>query len=834
MADGAGGVPGPLSEGAGDPPEDPDVTIDRQGRSIAPSTLDPLRGEILAWLREDRSTSTEAITRRLASHDPEVGEETVRRIVAELQRLLPPLGDSEGDLAGEPASEVRTPADPSPQPVPDEDGVLDLRRPGFFLNRELTWLNFNFRVLREADDERTPLLERVRFLAIVSSNLDEFFMKRIGGLKQQVGAGLDRTTCDGRTPQAQIDECYGLIHELSRRRRRILRQLTHLLREEGIELCSHDELSVAQQIALRRIYIDRYHPLITPQATDPAHPFPFISNLSPNLLVTLRYPGELELRLARVKLPVGPGVPRFVKLDDSDTFVPLESVIEGNLDLLFPGMVVEHVEMFRVTRNANTERDEESADDLIALIERELRDRKFAPVVRLQVSEGMSVRHRGMLAAELGLDEHADVFFVEGMMGMSDLMEFARLPRPDLTDRPHYPADHPELLSDRNIFHLVRDAGSLLLHHPYTSFTSSIERFLAEASSDPKVRAIKICLYRTSADTPVVDYLIDAAQNGKQVTVVVELKARFDEAANIRWANRLEEARINVTYGVMGLKTHCKVIQVVRQDFDGLRRYLHFGTGNYHAGTARVYSDLGLFTCDRRLGEDLTELLNYLTTGYKLRRSYAKLLPAPKLCRQALLKKIEREIELSTPSSPGLIQFKTNALEDPEIVRALYRASMGGVQVDLLVRDTCRLRPGIEGLSENVRVVSIIGRFLEHSRVYHFRNGGDEELFIGSADLMRRNLNDRVEVLVPIEEQSLREDLKMFLELQLTDPRCAWDMQPDGSYVQRRPEGDSGASSARGCQDRLIDLHQKREKKKTRLKRRHPRGLDRPRTPSPG
>lgn len=730
-------------------------------------------------------------------------------------------GKSDGGDAGEIL--VRTPADRVPPPKADEAGAHDLEAPAYFLNRELTWLNFNFRVLQEANDERTPLLERVRFLAIVSSNLDEFIMKRIGGLKQQVGARLDFTTVDGRTPQEQIGECYEPIDELNRRRSRIWRELGLRLRKKAINVCAFEDLDEEDQAELRCVFVERYYPLITPQATDPAHPFPFISNLSLNLLVSLRYPGDAELRLARVKMPVGAGVPRFLRTENSATFVPLESVMEGNLDLLFPGMEIENVEQFRVTRNANTERDEESADDLLALIESEVRDRKFAPIVRLQVSEGMSVPHRTMLAAELGLDEHADVFDVPRMMGMSDLMELALLDRPELAYRPHFPANHPEFTSGRSIFHIVRDAGSVLLHHPYQSFTTSVERFLAEASSDPKVRAIKICLYRTSAATQVVDYLIDAAQNGKQVTVVVELKARFDEAANIRWANRLEEAGINVTYGVVGLKTHCKVIQVVRQDFDGLRRYAHFGTGNYHAGTARMYSDLGLITADRRLGEDLTELLNYLTTGYQFRRVYSKLLLAPKICKQAILEKIEREIEVGTEDAPGLIRFKMNALEDPDIVRALYRASMEGVHIDLVIRDTCRLRPGLEGLSKNIRVVSIVGRFLEHSRVYYFQNGGDEEYFIGSADLMRRNLNNRVEVLAPVEEPAQRQDLKRLLELQLTDRRRAWDMHPDGSYVQRRPEDDE----AKGSQEQLIDLHQKRQKKKTRLKRRRPRGLDR-------
>lgn len=717
---------------------------------------------------------------------------------------------------------ARTPPDPTPLPAPGPDGRFDLDDPACFLNRELTWLNFEFRVLHEAEDERTPLLERVKFLAIVSSNLDEFFMKRIGGLKQQLGAGLTDRTVDGRTPKRQIEECYVLVRELARRQQDLLEVLLRRLRAEGIRVSGYADLTADQRRRLREYYLRNIFPLVTPQATDPAHPFPFISNLSLNLLVTLRYPGDNEPNMARVKVPVGAGIPRFLSIDDH--LVPLEEVMAENLDLIFPGMEIDGWELFRVTRNANTERDEEQAEDLLAMIESEVRDRKFAPVVRLEIGPGMLPQHRGLLAAELGLDEQADVFEVDGMLGLSDLWELARIDRPDLRDPPHHPIDHPVLSTDRNIFHVIRDAGPILLQHPYESYTTSVERFLSEASEDPKVRAIKMTLYRTSAESKAIDCLINAARNGKQVAVVVELKARFDEAANIKWANRLEEVGIHVTYGVVGLKTHCKVILVVRQDYDGLRRYAHIGTGNYHAGTARIYADLGLLTCDDAIGQDLTELFNYLTTGYKPNRAYQKLLPAPKVLKRALLEKIDREIARHTPERPGRIQFKTNALEDADITRALYRASQAGVKVDLIVRDTCRLRPGIPGLSENVRVVSIVGRFLEHARVYYFRNGGDEEYSIGSADCMKRNLESRVEVLVPVETPSLRRDLRRLLDLQLGDQRSAWEMQPDGSYVQRRPpEG----TAAIGCQQALIEWAETRQREATRLRRRKPRGITR-------
>jgi polyphosphate kinase len=724
----------------------------------------------------------------------------------------------------------RTPASATEAPSPGPSGY-DLSDPTLYLNRELTWLNFNYRVLHEAQDDRTPLLERVKFVSIVSSNLDEFFMKRIGGLKQQVGAKLHDLTVDGRTPRQQIDASCALIRELERRKRETFLAIIEELSDRKIVLTTYDKLNKKQQEALRQHYIENIYPLVTPQATDPAHPFPFISNLSLNLLVALSHPKDQTPALARVKVPVGIGTPRLLHVGSGTTFVPLESVMAGNLDLLFPSMDVESWALFRVTRNANTESEEDQADDLLAMIETELRERKFAPVVRLEVASDMSAYHRGMLAAELGLDEKADVFEVEGMLGLRDLMELKSQSKlsekADLHDVAHHPLDHPALTPDRNIFHSIRDVGSILLHHPYDAFSTSVERFLKEASRDPKVRAIKMSLYRTSAKSNVIKHLIEAARNGKQVAVVMELKARFDEAANIRWANRLGEVGIHVTYGVVGLKTHSKLILVVRQDYNGLKRYAHVGTGNYHAGTARLYSDLGLMTCDPEIGRDLTELFNYLTTGYLPKRVYEKLLPAPKHLKPAILSRIRREIDGHSDSSPGLIQFKTNALEDADVTRALYEASQAGVKVDLLVRDSCRLRPGVPGLSENIRVIGIVGRFLEHARVYYFHNGGDEEYFIGSADLMKRNLQSRVEACAPVEGPALREDLRFLLDTQLADKRSAWEMQPDGSFVQLQPEE---GGDARGSQQLLIERCERRYNEATRLRRRKIRGVK----PGPG
>ncbi|HET9990561.1 MAG TPA: polyphosphate kinase 1, partial [Kofleriaceae bacterium] len=702
-----------------------------------------------------------------------------------------------------------------PAPSLGELVPTDLGAPELYLNRELTYLNFCWRVMHEGEDDRVPLLERVKFLAIVSSNIDEFFQKRIGGLKQQVGAQLHSTTPDGRTPQQQIADCLDLITRLETKKIAIVEKVTAELKAVGVWIAPFKELDAQERAWIREYYLRNIFPLVTPQAMDPAHPFPFVSNMSLNLLVSLRYENDSESLLARVKVPIGGGgLSRFVRIGTSRTFVDLADVMANNLDLLFPGMEIEACSMFRVTRNAITERDEEEADDLLEMIEIELRNRKFAPVVRLQVDRNMQPVLRGRLASELGLDEMVDVFEAEGMLGQRDLMEIAVLDIPELRDTPHAPAQPVDFLTEGNIFHAIRDVKQMLVHHPYESFQESVERFLKEAADDPKVRAIKTTLYRTSKDSEVIKHLVRAARNGKQVAVVLELKARFDEEANIKWASRMERAGIHVTYGVVGLKTHTKITLVVRNDYDGLRRYAHLATGNYHAGTARLYTDLGLFTCDDAIGRDLTELFNYLTTGYKPRRKYQKLLVAPKQLKQALLEKIEREIANVGAGERGHIQWKLNALEDVDIVRALYRASQRGVTIDLIVRDTCRLRPGLDGVSSSIKVLSILGRFLEHERIYYFHNAGRAEYYIGSADAMQRNLEKRVEVLCPIEDPRLQTELRFILDTELSDQRGAWDMQPDGSYVQRTGTG------AKHSQVQLIERTDRRLKEATRLRRR--------------
>ncbi len=702
----------------------------------------------------------------------------------------------------------------SPDSVPD---ACPINNPKHYLNRELGWLQFNQRVLLQAADPRIPLLERVKFLAIAGSNLDEFFMKRIGGLKQQTLAGVQKRTIDGRSPDEQIADCYKFIEDHQRDKQKILVDLTKELAQQDVLICAYTDLTSTEKQALRSKFYDNIYPMVTPQAIDPAHPFPFVSNLSLNLLVNLRYPGSGELSLARVKVPIGTGAPRFIPINGQNRFVLLEDVMANNLDMLFPAMEVVNCELFRVTRNANTDKREEHADDLLALIESALRERKFAPIVRLEILPGMDASHRGLLAAELGLDKQADVFEVDGIMGARDFMQLTALSLPQLKDSLHLPIDHPQLTKGRNIFYDIREAGFILLQHPYESFASSVGRFLKEAASDPKVQAIKMTLYRTSSDSPILDTLIQAAQNGKQVAVVVELQARFDEAANIRLATRLEEAGIHVTYGVVGLKTHAKVILVVRRDYKGLRRYVHIGTGNYHPETSRLYSDLGLLIYDKQIGQDATELFNYLTTGYTPARHYQQLLVAPKSLKKALLAKIDREIEHQKQKREGHLRFKMNALEDSDIAKALYRAAQAGVRVDLLIRDSCRVRPGLPGLSETIQVVSIVGRFLEHTRLYYFRNGGQEEYYLGSADAMKRNLEHRVEVLMPVTSPKLQQELWQMLETQWHDQRCAWDLQGDGSYIQRQPAADEQHP---GSQELLIQAAKKRKKEFFRQKER--------------
>ena len=680
----------------------------------------------------------------------------------------------------------------------------DLDDPALYLNRELTWLAFNRRVLAEAENQRNPLLERVKFVSIFDSNLDEFFMKRVGGLKQQLGAGMTTPTVDGRTPREQLEACRAAVIEMLADRSVILEEINRELADEGIRILSYDELEQAERKLVRKQYKHRVLPLVTPLAIDEAHPFPFISNLSINLLVEVHDPAESDPHLVRIKTPSSSRTPRLMRIGDEQRFVRLEEVIAGNLDLLLPGAAILSVGYFRVTRNAIVERNEELANDLLEMIEAELRERRFAPVVRLEVHPNMRESLRQHLVRELEFGGPEDIYEVSDILGVRDLMQLLKLDRPELKLPPLEPTDHPRLARARSIFDELDANGPLLVKYPYQSFDASVTRMLKEAVMDPRVLAIKTTVYRTSEESQLIPLLIDAVTRGKQVAVVVELQARFDEAANIRWANRLEEAGIHVSYGVVGYKTHTKAMLVLRQMPAGrLRRYVHIGTGNYNSVTAKQYSDIGLMTSDKTIGADAMELFNLMTSGSLSGRTYRELLVSPLAMKATLIEKIRREIRHHKASGNGCIQLKTNALEDADIVRALYEATRAGVTVDLIVRDTCRLRPGLPGLSETARVISIIGPFLEHARLYYFHNAGKEEFYIGSADLMSRNLESRVEALVPIRTPDLQQELREFLDLQLTDSVGAWEMDADGHY-EKQP----AKEGAKHSQEVLLERYQ--------------------------
>ncbi len=696
--------------------------------------------------------------------------------------------------------------------------AIDFRDPQYYFNRELSWLEFNDRVLHEALDDRTPLLERLKFLAIFSSNLDEFFMVRVAGLKQQVEANVSKRTPDGRTPEDQLRDIRTRLEPIVVTQHQHFNQkLRPLMTKFGIYLLDYIDLDSEQRTYLQQYFEEQIFPVLTPLAVDLSHPFPFISNLSLNLAVSVRDPDFDREYFARLKVPKV--LPRFVQLptelsrtptgDESVWMgVPLEQVIAHNLDYLFPGMDVREYHPFRVTRNADLAVEEDEADDLLLAIEKELRKRRLGgSVVRLEIQADMPDSVRQTLIQEMYLQPE-DVYEVEGILGLSDLMTFIGLPLPDLKDPPWNATLPPRLrhgieLEDLtaeaelkiDFFQEIREGGDLLVHHPYHSFSATVQQFIAQAARDRDVLAIKMTLYRTSGDSPIIRSLISAAENGKQVAVLVELKARFDEENNILWARKLERAGVHVVYGLVGLKTHTKTLMVVRREEGSIRRYIHIGTGNYNPKTAKLYTDLGLLTCREEIGADLTDLFNFLT-GYSRQRSYRKLLIAPVNMRDRTIELIEREIEHCKQGNSGRIVAKMNSLVDPEIIATLYKASGAGVKIDAIVRGICCLRPGVKGVSENIRVISIIGRFLEHSRIYFYQNGGNEEVYIGSADWMPRNLDRRVEAIVPIESSEIVQDLQEILGIMLSDNRQSWELQSDGSYVQRRPRDNASENSS--------------------------------------
>ncbi|MEU5871978.1 RNA degradosome polyphosphate kinase [Glycomyces sp. NPDC047369] len=667
-------------------------------------------------------------------------------------------------------------------PVPLVDAGLP---PDRFLDREESWLRFNGRVLRLAQSPELPLLERVRFLSIFSNNLDEFFMVRVAGLMRRLATGLPVRTSSGRSPHALLGRIGRLAHELSIEQAEYFRdEIAPLLAKEDIAIVRWADLEDVERARMQELFRTRVYPVLTPLVVDPAHPFPYISGQSLNLAVQVRDPRNGTTRFARVKVP--PLLPRFIAVAPG-RFTPLEDVIAANLAQLFPGMDVLAHHTFRVTRNQDLEIDEDITENLLQTLERELLRRRFGPVVRLEVEDTIDPRVLDRLTAELGVDDEV-VYRLPGPLDLAGLDAIANIDRADLK-YPRFRPSEKVLPPEADLFAVMRDRD-VLLHHPYDSFTASVERLIEEAAADPKVLAIKQTLYRTSGKSPIVDALISAADAGKQVVVVVEIKARFDEQANIDWAQKLERAGCHVMYGIVGLKTHCKLSLVVRQEADGtLLRYTHVGTGNYHPTTARLYEDFGLLTTDPEVGEDVNAVFNHLT-GYSRDVDYHRLLAAPHSLRPGLIERIEREIENHKAGLPARLRFKCNSLTDEGIVDALYRASQAGVQVDLLLRGICVLRPGVPGLSENIRVRSVLGRFLEHSRVYVFENGGDPEVWLGSADLMHRNLDRRVEVLVRVHGDAHRAQLTSLLDRGMDDGTRTWRLGPLGLWSRQRGGAD--------------------------------------------
>ncbi len=705
-----------------------------------------------------------------------------------------------------------------------------------FADRELSWLAFNERVLELAEDPRQPLLERVRFLAIFASNLDEFFMVRVAGLKRRMATGIAVTAASGLSPRQVLDAISERAHELMARHAAVFSgDVQPALAAEGITLVHWDELETREQERLHKYFRKQIFPVLTPLAVDPAHPFPYISGLSLNLAVVVANPTTGKEHFARVKVP--PLLPRFIAVDargrpsaptsqtaatdrGPTSFVPIEEVIAQHLDHLFPGMEVREHHTFRVTRNEDVEVEEDDAENLLQAMEKELLRRRFGPPVRLELTHGISPRIRALLVRELDVVEE-EVYELPEPLDLTGLNLMADLDRADLHYPPFVPTTHRYLAevessSPTDVFAAIRERD-VLLHHPYDSFSTSVQTFLEQAASDPKVLAIKQTLYRTSGDSPIVDALIDAAEAGKQVLALVEIKARFDEQANISWARKLEQAGVHVVYGIVGLKTHCKLSLVVRQESDGLRRYCHVGTGNYHPKTARLYTDHGLLTCDPDVGQDLTRLFNQLS-GYAPQSRFHRLLVAPRTVRSGLVERIEREAAAARDGREAWVKMKVNSVVDETTIDALYRASQAGVRVDLVVRGICAVRPGVPGLSENIRVRSILGRFLEHSRIFAFANSagpeigeGPEsgpELFIGSADLMHRNLDRRVEALVRISDPDQVRELIDLVDTSMADGTASWHLRADGTW--KRPEAGPDDSPLLDLQASLVSRQRRR------------------------
>ncbi|KAB2977162.1 RNA degradosome polyphosphate kinase [Streptomyces sp. SS1-1] len=691
----------------------------------------------------------------------------------------------------------------------DVDEVEGVQLPqGRFLDRERSWLAFNERVLELAEDPATPLLERANFLAIFASNLDEFFMVRVAGLKRRIATGVATRSASGLQPREVLEMIWARSRELMARHAACYHEdVAPALAEEGIHLVRWNELTEKEQARLFTLFRHQIFPVLTPLAVDPAHPFPYISGLSLNLAVRVRNPVTGTPHFARVKVP--PLLSRFLEASPG-RYVPLEDVIAAHLEELFPGMEVLEHHAFRVTRNEDLEVEEDDAENLLQALEKELMRRRFGPPVRLEVEENINQEVLDLLVRELKISE-AEVYPLTGPLDLTGLFRIASIDRPELKYPKFIAGTHRDLAevesaSAPDIFAALR-SRDVLLHHPYDSFSTSVQAFLEQAADDPDVLAIKQTLYRTSGDSPIVNALIDAAEAGKQVLVLVEIKARFDEHANIKWARKLEEAGCHVVYGLVGLKTHCKLSLVVRQEGETLRRYSHVGTGNYHPKTARLYEDLGLLTADPQVGADLSDLFNRLS-GYSRRETYRRLLVAPKSLRDGLIARINKEVQHHRAGRPAYVRIKVNSIVDEALIDACYAASQAGVPVDIWVRGICAVRPGVTGLSENVRVRSVLGRFLEHSRVFAFGNGGEPEVWIGSADMMHRNLDRRIEALVRVTDPAHRAALNRLLETGMSDSTASWHLGPDGEWT--RHATDAEGQPLRNVQEMLIDARRRR------------------------
>ena len=709
----------------------------------------------------------------------------------------------------------------------DQEGETPLPKDRFF-DRELSWLKFNQRVLECAENEDMPLLERANFAAIFASNLDEFFMVRVAGLKRRIDSGIAVPSAAGLSPRQQLRAISETAHRLQNEHAHYaIDTILPELEKEHIVLLTWDKLTSAEQERLSRYYRQQVFPVLTPLAVDPAHPFPYISGGSMNLAVIVENPASGKSHFARVKIPGN--LPRLVPVDDMTDeeskderygFIAMEKLIAAHLESLFPGMIIKEARSFRVTRNEDIDVEEDDAENLLNAMEKELLRRRFGPPIRLGITDTTSPFLSQLLADQLGVSQD-EVYRLPSPLDLTVLFELGGVDRPDLKNRPFVPTTNrqiAEVESSRaqDIFAAIRERD-ILLHHPYDSFSTSVQAFLAQAAADPKVLAIKQTLYRTSSNSPIIDALIDAAHAGKQVLALVEIKARFDEDANIAWARKLERAGVHVVYGIVGLKTHCKLIEVVRQEADGLRRYCHVGTGNYNPKTARLYTDLGLLTCDPVVGQDLTRLFNQLS-GYAPKSSFHRLLVAPRTVRTGLIQRIRREEDAARAGKEAWIKIKVNSIVDEKTIDALYRASQAGVKIDIVERGICALKPGVPGLSENIRVRSILGRFLEHSRIYAFCNAdgpqigegpaSGPEVYIGSADLMHRNLDRRVEALVRVTAPEQIDELIRYVDLQMADSTMSWHMQPDGTYVLHTKD-DEGRPLV-DSQEYLIRKHQRR------------------------